>query len=211
MSPRKNRKKDFPAWHPDFRIAEDLPDIKAVRTDFLINLAVIGLAFALLVWLVYREAAIHGYQSNVEVLRNEERRIEAESSQVAELNTRFMKRKRIHDDLVKFYDAPFDVPALFADIARIRPGEIAFEEISYREDERAEKDAVRRSYRLFLRGQTRSLRIVEDLKNALVSLPSFDAVEPVISEGANPRNSALGTFSFSLEVRFTPDGNKEGA
>jgi len=211
MSPRKNRRKNFPAWHPDFRIGENLPDIKAVRTGFLINLAFIGLAFALLVWLAYREAAIHSHQTNIETLRDEERSMEAESKKVTALNTQFMKRKQIHDDLVKFYDAPFDVSALFADIARIRPGEIAFEEMSYREDERAEKDAVRRSYRLSLRGQTRSLRIIEELKSALVSLPSFDGVEPEISEGANPRNAALGTFGFSIEVRFTPNGKKEGA
>ena len=211
MSPRKNRKNDFPAWHPDFRIAEDLPDIKAVRTDFLINLTVIGLAFALVVWLVYREASIYGYQSDIETLRDEERRMETESKQVAELNSRFMKRKRIHDDLVKFYDAPFDVPAFFADIARIRPGEIAFEEIAYREIEQTEKDTLRRSYRLFLRGQTRSLKIIDELKSALVSLPSFEDLEPTITEGANPRNPALNTFGFSIEVRFAPDGKKEGA
>ncbi|MFP4351432.1 MAG: hypothetical protein ACLFRP_00065 [Puniceicoccaceae bacterium] len=211
MSPRRNRKKDFPAWHPDFRIAEDLPDIKAVRTGFLVNLTVLGLAFALLVWLVYREAVIHANQSDIETLRDEERSMRAENKQVGDLNTRFMKRKQVHDDLVKFYDAPFDVPALFKDIARIRPGEIAFEEISYAETERAEKEAVSRSYRLLLRGQTRSLRIIDELKDALVSLPSFDDVEPTITEGANPRNAALDTFGFSIEVRFTPDGKKEGA
>ena len=211
MSPRKNKKKDFPAWHPDFRIADDLPDIKAVRTDFLINLTAVGLALALAVGLVYREAVIYGYQSDIETLLDEERRMEGENMQVVSLNTRFMQRKKIHDDLVKFYDAPFDVPSFFADIARIRPGEIAFEQISYEEIERAEKDAIDRSYRLFFQGQTRSLKIIDELKNALVSLPSLEGMKPVITEGANPRNPDLGTFGFSIEVRLSPTKTKEGA
>jgi len=52
MSARGKKKKDFPAWHPDFRVTDDLPDIKAVRTDFLINIGSVGLALALLVYIL---------------------------------------------------------------------------------------------------------------------------------------------------------------
>lgn len=210
MSARRKKKKEFPAWHPDYRIAEDLPDIKAVRTDFLINAGALALALALVVALAYREISIFGLENEIQSLEDEEKRLEGDNMRVVSLNTRFMKRKRIHDDLEAFYDAPFDVPRFFADVARIRPGEIAFEEISYLEAEEPEDDVLDRTYRLFFRGQTRSLKVIDEFKTSLAELPYLEDIDATISEGANPRNPVLETFGFSLEVRFQPNGKDKG-
>ena len=44
----KRTKKDAvtaqPNWHPNFRIADSLPDLKVVRTDFFINAISLSLA-----------------------------------------------------------------------------------------------------------------------------------------------------------------------
>jgi hypothetical protein len=40
-----------PAWHPDFRNAERLPDTKIIRTSFLVNGAAMAVAAVLVVWL----------------------------------------------------------------------------------------------------------------------------------------------------------------
>lgn len=44
-----------PAWHPNFRNYEKLPDIKVVRTAFFINGAAISIAAALAVYLGFQE------------------------------------------------------------------------------------------------------------------------------------------------------------
>lgn len=204
MRSRKNKRADFPAWHPDYRITEDLPDIKAVRTDFLINTGSALLAAALLIWMAYREANIASLQKDLATLQIEEERLEDDNRDAVALNTRFMKRKQIYEDLEKFYDAPVDVPLFLADIGRIRPGDISFEEIAYKEIEEARGENLDRTYRIFLRGQTRNLQEIDLLKDSLNNLPYLEGVEAEITEGSNPRNPSTNTFGFSLEVRFKP-------
>ena len=48
----------FPAWHPDFRRAERLPDTKVVRTRFFVNFAALAVAASLLLYFVYQEYTI---------------------------------------------------------------------------------------------------------------------------------------------------------
>lgn len=204
MAPKKNKKDDFAAWQPDFRIAEDLPDIKAVRTDFLVNIASVTLAVVLIGWLVYREANISDLEEQTAALVDIKERSESENRRVVGLNARFMKEKQILDDLDRFYNTPFDIPQLFADIAQIRPAEIAFEDFSFREDTLVNKDKKIRVYRVEFRGQTQSLEVVDDFKDAFENLPYLSELDVAITEGANPRNPALGTFGFSLRVLLEP-------
>jgi hypothetical protein len=53
-----------PAWHPNFRIAERLPDTKAVRTSFFINGLAIFIVIALLVYTGVREYDLYTLRSD---------------------------------------------------------------------------------------------------------------------------------------------------
>jgi hypothetical protein len=204
MSARGKKKKDFPAWHPDFRVTDDLPDIKAVRTDFLINIGSVGLALALLVYILYREANLYSLSNELATLQAEQARLTPENNEAVALNTRFLKQKHVFDDLSKFYDAPVDVPRFLTDIAAIRPADISFEEIAYQELQQASKESVTRTYRIFMRGQTRNLQDIDILKDALYELPYLQEMDTTITEDSNPRNTILNTFGFAVEVRFQP-------
>ena len=206
---KKKKKKDFPAWHPDFRVGEDLPDIKAVRTDFLINIGSIVLALALLFWIAYREATINSLQGDLGALTSEQKRLEPENRQLVLLNSRFLRQKQLYDDLEKFYDIPVDVPRFLADIADFRPEGVSFEEIAFQEMEQATKENVERSYRIYLRGETKNLQDAAALKESLEGLPYLQDMAADFTEGSNPRNPVLNTFGFTLDVRFEPK-KKEG-
>ena len=54
-----------PAWHPNFRNYEKLPDVKAVRTAFFVNGASILVAVSLLVYFGFREWQIRTINSQV--------------------------------------------------------------------------------------------------------------------------------------------------
>jgi len=209
MPSRRSKKEEFPAWHPDFRISEDLPDIKAVRTDFLINIGAVTFAALLIFWLFYRELSIAGLTSELDQLVEVREQLEPDNRKAVGLNARFMKKKQLSDDIDRFYSAPFDVPRFFADIARIRPADILFEEISYREDISARGDHSVRVYRFDFRGQTRNLKTVDLFKDSFAELPYLDEMNVGIVEGANPRNAALNTFGFDLEVALEPDEGEE--
>jgi len=204
MKTSGRKKNAFPAWHPNFRVSDDLPDIKAVRTDFIINIGSVLLALAILFAVVYREAVIHDLKSDINTLRAEETRLAPENERALELNREFLQEKQILDDLKKFFDIPVNVPSFLENIAEIRPGDVSFSEIAYQEVQRTEKEAVSRSYRIFLRGDTRDLNEIDILKETLGELPYLDGVDASITEGANPRNPGSNTFGFSIEVRFQP-------
>ena len=59
MPPLLKKKSDaaavslVPAWHPNFRNFEKLPDIKVVRTAFFVNGAALFLAVALLIYFCF--------------------------------------------------------------------------------------------------------------------------------------------------------------
>jgi hypothetical protein len=51
----------LPAWHPNFRKLERLPDTKVVRTRFFINFVTLAVAASLLLYFSYREYAISSF------------------------------------------------------------------------------------------------------------------------------------------------------
>src|SRR5882672_10641614 len=54
-----------PAWHPNFRNYEKLPDIKVVRTAFFVNGAAITITLALLTYFGFQEWNLHNLQGQV--------------------------------------------------------------------------------------------------------------------------------------------------
>ena len=55
-----------PAWHPNFRIVERLPDTKPVRTIFFINSAAVLLAVCLALYTGYRELGLQALRTETE-------------------------------------------------------------------------------------------------------------------------------------------------
>ncbi len=53
------------AWHPNFRDVGSLPDTKAVRTTFFINLVAGTVVAALLLLLAYRELSLHEVRNDI--------------------------------------------------------------------------------------------------------------------------------------------------
>lgn len=55
-----------PAWHPNFRNLERLPDTKVVRTSFFINGLAIFIASTLIIYTGYREYGLQALRSDTE-------------------------------------------------------------------------------------------------------------------------------------------------
>lgn len=55
----------MPAWHPNFRNHERLPDTKVVRTQFFVNFASIAVAAGLLLYFCYQEYTIRNLARQV--------------------------------------------------------------------------------------------------------------------------------------------------
>ena len=73
---RKKKAEPVFNWHPNFRVVESLPDIKQVRTGFIVNFVAITLAVLALGWTLYTEVQIHkvgneidGFNTQIEGLK----------------------------------------------------------------------------------------------------------------------------------------------
>ena len=54
-----------PSWHPNFRDSRALPDLKVIRTDFLVNIVSISLAACVLLFLGFREYQAYNLKSQI--------------------------------------------------------------------------------------------------------------------------------------------------
>jgi hypothetical protein len=70
MAPSLTKKSDgsgssAPAWHPNLRIVEQLPDTKVVRTAFFVNGFAILVAIVLALYLGHQEWKLHGVNKEI--------------------------------------------------------------------------------------------------------------------------------------------------
>lgn len=83
-------------WHPNFRIAESLPDLKVVRTDFFINAVSLSLAAVALFFLAIREYKNYNLKSEITIWEQKIESSRVENLSYLKLNADFKK------EMVKF-------------------------------------------------------------------------------------------------------------
>src|SRR5687767_12813619 len=102
-----------PAWHPNFRNFEKLPDTKVVRTAFFVNFAAITLALAAVVYFGLQEWRLRGVQAQVALVQAQIdrdkkvsdqavalfKKFQAEEAKILEVDT-FVKSKPIVSEIM---------------------------------------------------------------------------------------------------------------
>ncbi len=87
-----------PAWHPNFRNYQQLPDIKVVRTAFFVNGAAVFVALGLAVFLGQREYELHSLRSQIAAYQTQIDRDQPGSEKAKDLFKKFQEQeKRINE------------------------------------------------------------------------------------------------------------------
>src|SRR5581483_6069762 len=87
-----------PSWHPNFRNAEALPDIKPVRTAFFVNGAAIFITVGLAVYFVLHELQLRQLKLQLAATENQIARTKKESDlAVAEFKKFQTEEARINE------------------------------------------------------------------------------------------------------------------
>lgn len=192
-------------WHPDFRIAEGLPDTKIVRTDFLINLGAVLVAVVLLLVVGYRETLIWTAQRDIELAHSIRADLSPENNRAIALNRTFMEARAIYRDLEIFFNAPFHVDRLILDLAEAKPDEVSLESLTYRVTEFEQSQQVHRRHGIQMRANTRSIPDpVETYRRRIRAIDYLDRPNLRIQD-SNPRQTDAGNFAFDLSVTFSID------
>ena len=192
-----------PHWRPDFKIESTLPDIKVVRTDFIINSIAVAVALVAVFSLLKQEYSAHVLRNSVAVL---EERISASSADDQLHLTRseaFYKSAQRVVELQRFHRAPFVAHELFASLASLKPEGMVLTRATFSETiDKPKKGASTMVYTIKLDGSVEDLTILSDLKDVLQSSPSLTAegFTLTVDESIQRRNIETGITPFHILI-----------
>lgn len=202
---KKPNKQVTPSWHPNFRIVEGLPDIKVIRTDFLINSAGILIPLILIGILIHS----HVTESTLKTRIADLNEIIAERDPQ---NNRFLQQNRTFNDEAKklnevsgFLTQGMDPVALLIDFVELRPEFIAYRNINVRRENRQISKKTTAVFNVVtltgsLRGSaSEELLQMDAFADQLRNHPQFghlvDKVETTVQ-----RNVAADVFDFTMNI-----------
>lgn len=129
MLKRKKKTEEHPAWRPDFRDVGQLPDTKAVRTDFILNLAAILLVLGLGSWYGIREYTLQTVGAAVESQKEQIAENEAQNRQLLRWNGEFQRSARVAEEAIRFDEEPLRFPEFLGELAAMLPEEVVVRSI----------------------------------------------------------------------------------
>lgn len=204
-------KKDFqPHWRPNFVNSATLPDIKVIRTDFIINF--VSVVLSLMVGILVLQREYRAYILGQTVASMEQQISQAEASDNANLNlSREFRDAAAHvAEVEKFYAAPFKVQDLLAQLAEMRPDELIFKNVSLAEsmEKVGENQVV--VYRINITGEVRSLTVLDTFKGELGEwdLLKYEGYALSIDEQLQARDTQTNIFPYTLEISLKPSKNE---
>jgi hypothetical protein len=122
-----------PAWHPNFRNYERLPDIKVVRTAFFINGAAIAIVVAIATYLGFNEWQLHVIRTQIAEAEQQIARDKRASDQAVALFKRFQAEESKINEVEAFVKAKPLVSPVLMRLAETLPANVALDNIDFRE------------------------------------------------------------------------------
>ena len=195
---RKTEKRQLslvPAWHPNFRNFERLPDTKAVRTSFFVNGIAVVIAVSLFLAFAYQEYELHVLKrQQVEWDARIERDQKASAAAVAEFK-KFQEDEKKILELDSFLAKKLVASDLFLELGRSLPNRIALQNVIYRHDGVNIRGVVRGAGD---RASGEVAAYVQKLKSDSAFASAFDT----ISQSALTRDAQSGRLSFELFMKY---------
>jgi hypothetical protein len=184
-----------PAWHPDFRNFERLPDIKVVRTAFFTNGAAIVVALLMFFWLGYKEYQLHDLNRQI---NDWQRQIDRDRSASVQAVGQF-KKFQAEEARVNEVDAFIKSQPIFSEIllhlAETLPASVALDGLEFRESNFTLRGTVRGSPDMAAGYASNYLQL---LKTDAVFSAKFTDISLA---GLNP-NAQTGRLQLEIKLRL---------
>ena len=123
-----------PAWHPNFRNFERLPDTKVVRTTFFVNATAIVVALVALIFTANREIGLHSLNSQIGEIEAQIVRDKPASDKAVSLFTKFQAEEKQLVEVDTFLKARPIVSDLMLRVGQTLPANIALDYFDLREN-----------------------------------------------------------------------------
>jgi hypothetical protein len=206
-----------PYWRPDFKIQSTLPDIKVVRTDFIINFIAVALVLIAVSTLLQREYRAYSLRSAIVGMEKRIRVSEAEDNLSLKESERFRESAQRVEELQRFFRAPFTAHEFLAELSSLKPEGLIFTRVMISEAVTSRKvktvEESQMAYTISITGDVRGLSILSQFKGALQASPSLnpEGFEVVVDESMQQRNAKTGITPFQVSLSLTPETARPAA
>jgi hypothetical protein len=202
---KKSKKEVQPNWHPNFRIQSELPDIKPIRTGFLINSAAVVICVALGFLVLQQELRRMNLNGSISELKATVKANEATNRSALKNSKEFVDKVKRIQEVESFYEAPTKGFEFLIGLAEIRPENLIYDNINFTESVRVERRNEITTFRVQITGQSRDMATLGEFKDFVSELPFVVRNNGNVNETILPRDENTGVFPFTLVVDFEPD------
>lgn len=210
--PFLNKKRDAepaaaPAWHPNFRNFERLPDTKVVRTNFFINVAAAAAAVLLLGYVGWREFQAATYRQQAATAQEEIERDRKESDAGLRLTKQFGDEEKKFTEAAAFVKAPIAPTEMLAVLGSSLPAEIQIEYLDLRPNDPTDPRCVLRGLAAGSKDQASGAAsaYVETLRTQ----PRFAEVFGSVNLTTLNADARSGMLVFEIVMKFKAPGGKK--
>jgi hypothetical protein len=210
MFARKKKPEVILHWHPNFRMVASLPDIKQVRTGFIINFIAIFLAVVALGWTLYVEVQIHKTNTDLDHYNAQITGLKPTNDKDLGKSAKFVKDSKPLQFTARFFSEKLPPLDVMASLLEARPANIYFDSVDLESiilDLPGNKKAS--TQRITIMGTLNSPREA-DLDPFMTSLQNSPLLKSRIT--GDPKDfkldyhgdPAVKIFSFTLTITLKP-------
>ncbi|MEO5958356.1 MAG: hypothetical protein ABIZ49_10930 [Opitutaceae bacterium] len=134
---------EMPAWHPNFRNYDKLPDVKVVRTTFFVNGAAILVASALLIFFGFQEWKLRAVRVQIADWQRQIDTNKKNSDQARLLFAKFKTEESRINEVDAFVKSKPLLSELILRLSETLPANIAIDQLDLRENGLAMRFSVR--------------------------------------------------------------------
>ncbi len=195
-----------PAWHPNFRNFERLPDTKVVRTNFFINVGTVAVALVLagyVGWREYQAGALRGQaataQSNIDQRKKQ-------SDEGLRLTKAFNDEDRKFAEAAAFVKTPMLPTELLNTLGASLPAEIQLEFVDYRPNDADPRCTLRG---LAAGNKDQASGAASAYVETLRTQPRFAEVFASVNLTTINADPRTGSLIFEIVMKLKPAGGKK--
>ncbi len=196
MLARKKKADPVLNWHPNFRVVATLPDIKQVRTGFIVNFIAITLAILALGWTLFTEVEIHKKNNEIDEYNKQIDRNKPLNTKYLAASTKFVTASKPLQFAAKKISERLSPMDLMASLLDAKPANILLDSV--------EISSVILELGAGKKAPTQRVVISGTLLSA-TSNPVADFVDKVVNSPALKSHLAVGAKDLKYEpVKYDP-------
>ncbi|MGF1451998.1 MAG: hypothetical protein ACFB21_08005 [Opitutales bacterium] len=198
-----------PVWHPDFRIPDELPDIKPIRTTFLINLVCLMLFLVLAGYYVFNQIRVGELRTELADLQEQVREARPGSAQAVRGAREFSQLAKVPDDLIVFEESVYNIPAIILALSEACPDNVMYRELNLAHQLVSGRRRLQGRYlnitlSAFLQGQTNDdVQQIDVFAEKIRNLPILqDKIKTLEVPELRPEPTVEHRFAFTVSIQL---------